>query len=196
MRRRQVQELLMARSGEKGLYRVVEELPENPSSGLAGQAEVAVAAFASGVAVSANLNLGGFDRHGNHDQNHYRRLTELLAGIDHLWSQIELHNFQDRTTVLVGSDFGRTPFYNNNRGKDHWNVTSIMATGAGVRGNRVVGATDADIEALPVNPVTLQVDSGGVILTPEHVALRRLAGISNQFSSRFGIEEHFIDLFS
>ena len=197
LRQRQLQELFTARSGDNNLHRLVEALPENPSRGLMGQAEIAVAAFASGVAVSANLSTGGFDTHGNHDQNHYRRLTELLEGIDHLWEQIEQHGLQDKVTVIVGSDFGRTPFYNSNRGKDHWNVTSIMALGAGVSGNRVIGASDAHFDALPINPDTLEVDPEGIVLTPEHVhvALRRLAGVSSEFTGQFGIQENAIDLF-
>lgn len=198
LRQRQLQELFLARSGENNLHRLVDALPESPSSGLRGQAEIAVAAFASGVAISANLSLGGFDTHGNHDQNHYRQVTELLSGIDHLWEQVELHGLQDRVTVIVGSDFGRTPFYNSNRGKDHWNVTSMMAMGAGVVGNRVIGATDAQVEALPINPDSLEVDPGGVILTPEHihVALRQLAGVSGEFTRQFGIQERVINLFN
>ena len=70
-----------------------------------GQAEVAVAAFSSGIAVSANMHMGGFDTHGNHDQNHARRLDQLLSGIDHLWNQIELNNMQDRVTVVVAFRF-------------------------------------------------------------------------------------------
>ncbi|MBT8147719.1 MAG: DUF1501 domain-containing protein [Gammaproteobacteria bacterium] len=74
-----------------------------------------------------------------------------VVGIDHLWDQTEQQGLQDKVTVVVGSDFGRTPFYNSARGKDHWNVTSMMAMGAGVRGNRVAGATDAHVDALAVN---------------------------------------------
>jgi len=110
LRQRRLQELYTARSGDNNLHRLVEALPDEPSRALMGQAEIAVAAFATGVAVSANLSMGGFDTHGNHDQNHYRRMTELLVGIDHLWEQIEQHGLQDKITVVVGSDFGRTPF--------------------------------------------------------------------------------------
>ena len=122
----------------------------------------------------------------------------MLEGIDHLWAQIELHNLQDQVTVIVGSDFGRTPFYNDGDGKDHWNVTSMMAMGAGVRGNRVIGATNDHVEALKINPQSLLVDPDGVTLTPEHihVALRQLAGIGPDLNGRFGIQESFIDLFS
>lgn len=198
LQRRQLDELLMARVGDNNLNRLVALLPEDLSSGLEGQAEVAVAAFSAGIAVSANMHIGGFDTHGNHDQNHANRLTQLLAGVDHLWNEIEQAGLRDKVTVLVGSDFGRTPFYNDGNGKDHWNVTSMMAMGAGVRGNRVVGSTDAHVEALPVNPQTLAQDPDGVIITPEHVhvALREVAGISPDLRSSFGIQENYINLFS
>ncbi|MDA1369498.1 MAG: DUF1501 domain-containing protein [Proteobacteria bacterium] len=198
LQRQQISELHMARSSDKNLSRLVQLLPERVSSGLEGQAEVAVAAFASGIAVSANMHIGGFDTHGNHDQNHSSRLTQLLAGVDHLWSQIEGRNLQDQVTVIVGSDFGRTPFYNDGRGKDHWNVTSLMAMGAGVRGNRVVGGTDDHAEALKINPQTLLFDPAGITLTPQHVhlALRSMAGIGADLTGRFRINETAIDLFS
>lgn len=198
LQRQQISELLMARSGDNNLSRLVQLLPERVSSGLEGQAEVAVAAFASGIAVSANMHIGGFDTHGNHDQNHSARLTQLLAGVDHLWTQIESRNLQDQVTVIVGSDFGRTPFYNDGRGKDHWNVTSLMAMGAGVRGNRVVGGTDDHVEALKINSQTLLFDPAGITLTPQHVhlALRSMAGIGADLTGRFGINTTAIDLFS
>lgn len=198
LQKQQLNEIMLARTGDNNLNRLVNLLPERVSNGLPGQAEVAVAAFASGVAVSANLHMGGFDTHGNHDQNHANRLTQLLEGIDHLWQQIELNNLQDRVTVVIGSDFGRTPFYNDGNGKDHWNVTSMMAMGAGVRGNRVIGGTDDHVEALKVNPQTLAIDPNGITLTPEHihVALRQMAGVGQNLTGQFGIMEQSLNLFS
>jgi uncharacterized protein (DUF1501 family) len=197
LKQAQLAELMMARTGDNNLNRLVKLLPEQVSSGLEGQAEVAIAAFASGVAVSANMHMGGFDTHGNHDQNHANRLTQLLEGIDHLWQQIEMNNLQDRVTVVVGSDFGRTPFYNDGNGKDHWNVTSMMAMGAGVRGNRVIGGTDEHVQALKIDPVSLALNENGVTLTPEHihVSLRQMASVNPDLIGRFGIPESYINLF-
>lgn len=194
---RQLQQLQTVRSEDNNLNRLVDALPERVSSGLEGQAEVAVASFTSGLAVSANLSMGGFDTHGNHDRDHVRRLTELLSGIDHLWEQIESAGLQSKVTVMIGSDFGRTPFYNSNRGKDHWNVTSMMAMGAGIRGNRVIGATDDNFEARPVNSQSLQVDNNGIIITPEHihVALRDLAGVPSNLDNQFGIQAPLLNFF-
>ncbi|MCP5163058.1 MAG: DUF1501 domain-containing protein [Hahellaceae bacterium] len=179
-RRQKIQELLSARTGDGNLQEIVAKLPSRISNGLRGQAEMAAAAFSAGLAVSANLNVGGFDTHGNHDQSHSNSLNTLLDGIDHLWTELERQGVADQTTVVIGSDFGRTPFYNANRGKDHWNVTSVMLMGAGIRGNRVIGQTSALYTAMPVNAQTLQPDTSGVIITPAHIhkSLRRLAGLA------------------
>jgi uncharacterized protein (DUF1501 family) len=85
---------------------------------------------------------------------------------------------RDKMTVIVASDFGRTPGYNDGNGKDHWSITSMMLMGAGIRGNRVLGGSDERHRALTVDRGTLQ-PGGDLTLRPEHVhaALRRLAAI-------------------
>ena len=193
----QMRTLQQARSGDVTVGAVLDKLPATLSSGLKGQAEVAVAAFASGLAVSANLNLGGFDTHGNHDQSQTQSLTRLLEGVDHLWSEITRHGLQDKVTVMVGSDFGRTPFYNTGAGKDHWNVTSIMAMGAGITGNRVIGETDANFLVRKVNPGTLQPDSGGLIVTPKHIhrSLRDFLGVPAKIDQQFPLNVEKLGLF-
>ena len=197
-RQQQLSQLQTVKNTDVELQNLLDFLPENVSSGLSGQAEVAIAAFASGLAVSANLNAGGFDTHGDHDEDQTQSLTELLVGIDHLWEQIELQGLQDKVTVVVGSDFGRTPFYNEGDGKDHWNITSLMAMGAGITGNRVIGATNENYEALKLNANTLQPDDNGIIVTPQHVhrSLRDFLGIQSDLDSLFPIGVEKLDLFA
>lgn len=197
-RQLQMDQLVTARNADVGLETLLGFLPDEVSDGIFGQAEVALAAFASGLAVSASLNLGGFDTHGDHDQDHTNSLVELLAGLDHLWNQIELRGLQGKVTVVVGSDFGRTPFYNEGDGKDHWNITSIMAMGAGITGNRIIGGTNANYEALALNPETLETDSNGIIITPQHVhrALRDFIGVPTELDNLFPITVEPVPLFS
>jgi len=99
---------------------------------------------------------------------------------------------------VVGSDFGRTPFYNEGDGKDHWNITSIIAMGAGITGNRVIGATDKNFEALKLNPDTLEPDSNGIIITPQHIhrSLRDFLGVTSDLDSLFPIAVESLDLFA
>jgi uncharacterized protein (DUF1501 family) len=82
--------------------------------------------------------------------------------------------------VLVGSDFGRTPFYNEDDGKDHWNITSMLLSGPKIPGNTVVGGTDEGFKPKTVNPKTLKTDGSGVRIEPRHVhaELRRIAGLT------------------
>ena len=193
----QMDQLTTVRNNDLSLENLLAYLPEEVSEGLKGQADIALAAFASGLAVSANLSISGFDTHGNHDLDQTDALTEILDGIDHLWQQIELHGLQDKVTVVIGSDFGRTPFYNSGDGKDHWNITSIMAMGAGITGNRVIGATDENFEALKLNPDTLETDSNGIIVTPQHIhrSLRDFLGVQSDLDSLFPIAVETLDLF-
>jgi uncharacterized protein (DUF1501 family) len=193
----QLQQLETVRDGENSLSGVLAKLPATISGGLKGQAEVAVAAFASGLAVSANLNLGGFDTHGNHDQSATNAMTNLLDGVDHLWNEIVRQGLQDRVTVIIGSDFGRTPFYNTGAGKDHWNVTSIMAMGAGITGNRVIGATDDNFQARKLSAGTLQAHSGGLTVTPQHIhrALRDFIGVPAALDKLYPINVERLALF-
>ncbi|MDP2141763.1 MAG: DUF1501 domain-containing protein [Gammaproteobacteria bacterium] len=194
----QMAQLETVRSSEVSLDGLLSLLPAQVSDGLKGQAEVAIAAFASGLAVSANLNLGGFDTHGSHDDDQTDALTQLLEGVDHLWEQIVLRGLQNKVTVVIGSDFGRTPFYNTGAGKDHWNITSIMAMGAGITGNRVIGGTDVNFEALNLHPDTLEVHSGGIIVTPRHVhrALRDFIGVSSELDKLYPLNVEKLALFA
>ena len=87
---------------------------------------------------------------------------------------------------------GRTPNYNKGNGKDHWSIGSLMFLGAGIRGNRVVGATDEKQFLVPVDPKTLATDPGkGIRIRPEHLhlALRELAGIeTHRFAGQFPLQ--------
>jgi uncharacterized protein (DUF1501 family) len=189
--RHAIEELLRARIGVGDLERLTlpPTLVELEGGGLDDlermerQAQLALAGFQSGVAVSATINLGGFDTHANHDRDQARQITKLLAGIDFLISGAELAGIMDRMYIVVGSDFGRGPLYNSDRdnaGKDHWPITSMLVMGPGIPGDRVIGATDGGQRALAIDASSLAVaGDGGSPLVPEtvHRALRRVAGI-------------------
>lgn len=149
--------LHLARGSDNELAKLTEYLPEINGSSLKRQAQVAIAAYRAGLSVAANLGVGGFDTHGNHDQNQFNALQNLLSGINDIWEEAERANVADKLVVVVGSDFGRTPYYNSNNGKDHWSVTSMMIMGAGIPGNTVIGASDARFSLKTVDPDSLAV---------------------------------------
>ena len=152
-------------------------------SELRRQAQLTVLAFKTGVAVSADLWLGGFDTHDNHDDEQAWLLGNLTDSVDYLWDYAEQHGVADRMVVVMGSDFGRTNFYNSQDGKDHWPIGSYVIMEKGQRWtNRAVGETDGLHFAQRMNPRTLaRDDANGTIIYPKHVhkALRRYLGIEN-----------------
>jgi hypothetical protein len=144
------------------------------------QAEIALLCYSAGLTVSCDLVSWGFDTHSNHDADQASSLAALTNGIEYLWDRAEAMGIADRLVVCVSSDFGRTPEYNSDAGKDHWPIGSaiFMKRGAAWT-DRVVGRTDAYHNALAIDPVTLAEAEGGVTLKPKHVqdAYRQLAGV-------------------
>src|SRR5262249_33685340 len=182
--------LFAAQANSQALPRVTPYIPRQiPRERLAQQADIALASFRAGVCVSANLSIGQFDSHANNDTDQMRLLPEFLAGIRYLVRRAEELQIRDRLVVIVQSEMGRTPNYNGGNAKDHWSLRSTTFPGRGIRGNRVLGATDERQFHVPVNPRTLACDrEQGVRVRPEHIhtALRELAGIADHpFSRRF-----------
>jgi Protein of unknown function (DUF1501) len=180
--------LFAAQANSKALERVTPYIPKDiPRERLSQQADIALASFKAGVCVSANLSIGQFDSHANNDADQMKLIPEFLAGIRYLVRRAEELKIRDRLVVIAQSEMGRTPTYNGGNGKDHWSIGSILFLGRGIRGNRVVGATDEKQFHVPVNPRTLAVDrEQGIRVRPEHIhaALREFAGIADHPFSR------------
>ena len=157
-------------------------------SELRRQAQLTILAFKAKVAVSADLWLGGFDTHANHDSEQAWLLGNLTDSVDYLWDLAETHEVADRLVVVMGSDFGRTNHYNVDAGKDHWPIGSFVVMEKNQSWtNRVVGETDALHFAHKVHPITLQRDdANGTIIHPKHVhkSLRRYFGIEDSLGAQ------------
>ena len=185
--------LYAAQTNSKALRRVVPFLPKEPAKErLAQQNDIALAAFKAGVCVSANLSIGQFDSHNNNDADQMKLIPEFLAGIDDLLCKAEALEIRDKLVVIIQSEMGRTPNYNNGNGKDHWSISSIMFLGPGIVGNRLIGATDEKQQLVPIDPQTLKIDPvGGIRVRPEHIhqSLREFASIENHpLSQRFPLQ--------
>ena len=175
--------LYAAQLNAKSMQRITPHIPKNiPKERIAQQAEIALASFKAGVCVSANLSIGQFDSHANNDTDQMKLLPEFLAGIAYILRRAGELKIREKLMVVVQSEMGRTPDYNKGNGKDHWSIGSIMFIGPGIKGNRVLGATDEKQFAVPMNPKTLALDKEkGSRVRPEHIheALRQFAGIAN-----------------
>jgi len=175
--------LYAAQVNSKALQRVTPHIPASmPKERLAQQAEIALASFKAGVCVSANLTIGQFDSHANNDTDQMKLIPEFLAGIAYTIRRAEELKIREKLVVIMQSEMGRTPDYNKGNGKDHWSIGSVMFLGTGIRGNRVIGATDEKQMSVPVVPQTLACDKDkGIRVRPEHIheALRQYAGIAD-----------------
>ena len=185
--------LYAAQLNSKALQRVTPYVPKNtPKERLSQQADIALASFKAGVCVSANLSIGQFDSHNNNDPDQMKLIPEFLAGIDYLLTKAEELKIREKLVVVVQSEMGRTPNYNQGNGKDHWSIGSIMFIGQGIKGNRVIGATDEKQFLVPIDPKSLALDKEkGIRVRPEHIhlVLRQFAGIDNHaFSKQFPLE--------
>jgi len=173
------------------------------------QGYFSLAAYKTGLTASAQISISGFDTHDNHDERHYPRLLDYVQAVDTILDEAALPAFglSDSLVVSMGSDFGRTNKYNAGLGKDHWPITSMMFMGNSqqlIRGNRVIGQTTNDHQAIKIDPVSLVPDindtnPNSVRITPAHIhrALRNLAGIqSSPNATAFGLDGEDIDLFS
>ncbi len=182
--------LYAAQLNSKTLARVTPWVPKSsPKERMSQQVDIALAAFKAGVGVSANLSIGQFDSHNNNDEDQMKLIPEFLAGVDYLLKRAEELQIREKLVVVIQSEMGRTPTYNKGNGKDHWSIGSIMFLGRGIKGGRVIGATDEKQFLVPLDPKTLKADKEkGVRVRPEHLhlALQELAGIeSHAFSKQF-----------
>lgn len=181
---RSLDTLVTARSGASDLKLLQDVLPTPDTNGDFRKCQLIMAAYKAGIAVSANLSMGGFDTHSNHDTDHRAALVAMLRVVNFLWAEAARQGVDDKLVVLLSSDFGRTPGYNGNGGKDHWSISSMIALGNGVPGERVVGLTDAGHMPIPVDRATLnvaaEVPDEGARIEPMHVhrAMRKLMDVS------------------
>ena len=146
--------------------------------------EVLLRCFAKGVSASATFAQGGFDTHDNHDINQQSAMAQFTSRLRYVLLRAQQLNLSDKLYILVTSDFGRTPKYNTGNGRDHWNVTSTLLAGPGIKGGTVVGKTDASFKAMRVGKGDItqtleQDDDNGARIHPSnlHAELRRVAAL-------------------
>lgn len=85
-----------------------------------------------------------WDAHGDIEENHLRKAAETDQPVAALLKDLKRRGMLDNTLVLWGGEFGRSPDAQSGTGRDHHNLGfSMWMAGGGIRGGRIVGATDA-----------------------------------------------------
>ncbi len=111
------------------------------------------------------VTLGGWDTHVNNHAIHATRAKELDPAFAALLRDLARRELLDRTVVLCGGEFGRTPKINPLGGRDHWpGGFSLAIAGGGLRGGQAIGETDPEGIKEPARPMTIE-DVHATILT-------------------------------
>jgi uncharacterized protein (DUF1501 family) len=98
------------------------------------------------------VNLTGWDSHVNNHETHRKNAAVLDPAFSALIRDLKARGQLERTLVLCAGEFGRSPRINALEGRDHWPVGfSIAIAGGGIRGGRVIGATDPEGLKEPVD---------------------------------------------
>jgi hypothetical protein len=96
------------------------------------------------------ITMGGWDNHSNiyttalNATNANSQARQLDAGLGALMQDLKRDGLLNETLIVVMGEFGRTvgPL-NAQAGRDHFLTQSVLMAGAGIRGGRAIGATDA-----------------------------------------------------
>jgi hypothetical protein len=128
-----------------------------------GQSALVARRLVEAGARFVTLTFGGWDYHSNLDKGMRAVLPQLDAAVAGLIEDLDVRGRLDDTMVIVMGEFGRTPKINQGLpqdpipGRDHWGqVMSVAAAGGGLRGGRVVGASNARGEVPRERPLRPQ----------------------------------------
>jgi hypothetical protein len=125
------------------------------------------------------VNSGGWDHHAKIWEGLEKKLPAFDQGFSALIHDMHGSGLLKETLVVAFGEFGRTPKVNKDVGRDHWGqAASLLFAGAGVRGGKIIGATDrqgAFVTDRPVRPAdvaftiydALGIDPRKQIHTPE-----------------------------
>lgn len=91
------------------------------------------------------VNLGGWDTHTNNHESHEKLSPTLDRALSALIDDLRQHDLFDKTVIMCGGEFGRTPKVNALNGRDHWpHGFTMLLAGGGLRGGIALGATDPE----------------------------------------------------
>jgi hypothetical protein len=111
------------------------------------------------------VTLDGWDSHVNNHAIHRERVKDLDPALSALVRDLRDRGRLDRTVVLCGGEFGRTPKVNLAGGRDHWpKGYSLALAGGGIVGGRVIGETDPEGVKSPRDPYSIA-DVHATVLT-------------------------------
>jgi uncharacterized protein (DUF1501 family) len=98
----------------------------------------------------------GWDTHGNELPTLKKLIPPVDQGLAALLADLKVRGRLEDTLVIWMGEFGRTPRLNLTAGREHYpHAFNVALAGGGVRGGRVVGATDPLGTEIADRPVTV-----------------------------------------
>jgi uncharacterized protein (DUF1501 family) len=99
---------------------------------------------------------GGWDTHGNELESLKKLIPPVDRGTAALLADLKARGLLEKTLVIWMGEFGRTPRVNVQAGRDHYpHAFNVALAGSGVRGGRVIGATDKNGVEVVERPTTV-----------------------------------------
>lgn len=100
---------------------------------------------------------GGWDNHQEIFKAVPKMAGEVDQGLAALNEDLHQRGLLEKNLVICMGEFGRTPKVNARSGRDHWPKTfSLLLSGAGIRGGRVIGKTTPDGSDVADQPVSVE----------------------------------------
>lgn len=155
-----------------------------------GRAATVATALKKGIAQCVTINLtGGLDTHFGTQLTHANNQRRGFDALNSLVTDLRTSahpaggNFMDHTTLMVFSEFSRTPLINASGGRDHHLCSSALLMGAGFKHNTVFGKSGN----IGMSPGTFDLRTGaadpnGENIFPEHVIATVLASAKLDYS--------------
>lgn len=108
-------------------------------------------ALKAGLTSFITIHGSGYDTHRDHISNHVPLMNTFANTLNTFVADLASTQdpdassgttLADTTTILISSEFSRTPTFNSASGTDHWASASAILMGADVKDNTIIGATD------------------------------------------------------
>jgi uncharacterized protein (DUF1501 family) len=99
----------------------------------------------------------GWDTHGNELASLKKLIPPVDQALAALVGDLKVRGLLEKTLVIWMGEFGRTPKVNLTAGREHYpHAFNAVLAGCGIKGGRVVGATDKLGVEIAERPITVQ----------------------------------------
>jgi hypothetical protein len=126
---------------------------------LYGQSALLARRLVEAGSTCVTINTGYWDHHAEIHKGMEEHLPPLDAAIAALVEDLDDRGMLEEVVVYSAGEFGRTPLINGIAGRDHWPGSfSVLFGGGGLKGGRVIGASEprgGRVRERPVTPLDL-----------------------------------------